>query len=90
MDDKIYTTICVLFAVLIVMGNMIYQKFVVLPILPFHTFELSVGAITYPLTFLLTDLIAEFYGKNKANFCVKRVIFKCCVCQKLGNIFFLI
>jgi uncharacterized PurR-regulated membrane protein YhhQ (DUF165 family) len=64
MDDKIYTTICVLFAVLIVMGNMIYQKFVVLPILPFHTFELSVGAITYPLTFLLTDLIAEFYGKK--------------------------
>ena len=70
-DDKIYTTICVLFAVLIVMSNMIYQKFVVLPILPFHTFELSVGAIIYPLTFLLTDLITEFYGKNKANFCVK-------------------
>ena len=39
--------------------------------MPFHTFELSVGAITYPLTFLLTDLIAEFYGKSKANFCVK-------------------
>ena len=38
MDDKIYTTICVLFAVLIVMGNMIYQKFVVLPILPFSYF----------------------------------------------------
>jgi len=70
-DDKIYTTICVLFAVLIVMGNMIYQKFVVLPILPFHAFELSVGAIIYPITFLLTDLIAEFHGKNKANFCVK-------------------
>ena len=70
-DDKIYTIICVLFAVLIVMGNMIYQKFVALPIIPFHTFELSVGAIIYPLTFLLTDLIAEFYGKNKANFCVK-------------------
>jgi len=70
-DEKIYTMICVLFAVLIIMGNMIYQKFVVLPILPFHTFELSVGAIMYPLTFLLTDLIAEFYGKSKANFCVK-------------------
>ena len=70
-DDKIYTTICVLFAVLIVAGNMIYQKFVVLPIFPFHTFELSVGAIAYPLTFLLTDLIAEFYGKDKASFCVK-------------------
>ena len=70
-DERIYTTICVLFAVLIVSGNMIYQKFVVLPILPFHAFELSVGAVIYPLTFLLTDLIAEFYGKNRANFCVK-------------------
>ena len=72
--DKIYTTLCVLFAVLIVVGNLIYQKFVFLPILPFHTFELSAGAITYPITFLLTDLIAEFYGKDKANFCVKVAI----------------
>jgi queuosine precursor transporter len=53
------------------MGNLIYQKFVFLPVLPFYTFELSVGAILYPLTFMLTDLIAEFYGKNRANFCVK-------------------
>lgn len=53
------------------MGNLIYQKFVFLPILPFYTFELSVGAVLYPLTFMLTDLIAEFYGKDKANFCVK-------------------
>ncbi|WP_410526340.1 VUT family protein [Rickettsia massiliae] len=28
----------------------------------------------YPLTFLLTDLIAEFYGKERANFCVKLAI----------------
>lgn len=70
-DESIYTSLCVLFCVLIVMGNLIYQKFVSLPILPFHTFELSVGAILYPLTFLLTDLITEFYGKEKANFCVK-------------------
>jgi uncharacterized PurR-regulated membrane protein YhhQ (DUF165 family) len=73
-SDKIYTTLCVLFAVFIIVGNLIYQKFVFLPILPFHTFELSVGAITYPLTFMLTDLIAEFYGKNKANFCVRLAI----------------
>ena len=70
-DESIYTSLCVLFAVLIVTGNLIYQKFVSLPLLPFHTFELSVGAILYPLTFLLTDLITEFYGKEKANFCVK-------------------
>lgn len=69
--DKIYASICVLFSVLIVTGNIVYQKYVSLPILPFHTFELSAGAILYPLTFLLTDLISEFYGKEKANFCVK-------------------
>lgn len=69
--EKIYTGICILFAVLLVVGNMTYQKFVSVAILPFHTFELSVGAITYPLTFLLTDLIAEFYGKEKSSFCVK-------------------
>jgi uncharacterized integral membrane protein (TIGR00697 family) len=70
-DESIYISLCVLFSVVIVIGNLIYQKFVFLPILPFHTFELSVGAILYPLTFLLTDLITEFYGKEKANFCVK-------------------
>jgi len=69
--EKIYTILCVLFTTLIVTGNLVYQKFVSLPLLPFHTFELSVGAILYPLTFLLTDLITEFYGKEKANFCVK-------------------
>ena len=47
-EDRIYTTLCALFAVLIVMGNLIYQKFVFLPVLPFYTFELSVGAILYP------------------------------------------
>lgn len=70
-DEVIYISLCALFSVLIVTGNLIYQKFVFLPLLPFHTFELSVGAILYPLTFLLTDLITEFYGKEKANFCVK-------------------
>ena len=74
-DGLIYTSLCVLFSVILVMGNLTYQKFVSLPIFPFHTFELSVGALLYPLTFLLTDLITEFYGKGKANFCVKLAIF---------------
>lgn len=71
LTDRIYVTLCVMFSVLIVSGNLIYQKFVELPLFSFHSFELSVGAIFYPLTFLLTDLITEFYGKEKANFCVK-------------------
>lgn len=89
-EESIYTSLCVLFSVLIVMGNLIYQKFVLLPILPFHTFELSVGAILYPLTFLLTDLITEFYGKGKANFCVRLAIsmniFVACVISGMDHL----
>lgn len=73
-SEKIYAGLCVLFAVFIVTGNLIYQKFVSLPLLPFHTFELSVGAILYPFTFLITDLITEFYGKKRAGFCVKMAL----------------
>lgn len=72
--EKIYIVLCMLFTLLIVTGNLIYQKFVYLNILQIHIFELSAGAIFYPLTFLITDLITEFYGKQKANFCVKLAI----------------
>jgi len=72
--EKMYVALCAFFSILIVICNLTYQKFVYLPVLPFHTFELSVGAILYPLMFMLTDLIAEFYDKKKANFCVKLAI----------------
>jgi uncharacterized integral membrane protein (TIGR00697 family) len=32
-----------------------------------YTFEISVGIIPYPLTFLVTDMISEIYGRKKAN-----------------------
>ena len=69
--EKVYVTLCVMFSVIIVSGNLIYQKFIEIPFFSLHTFELSVGAMFYPLTFLVTDLITEFYGKEKANLCVK-------------------
>ncbi|MCC8418127.1 MAG: queuosine precursor transporter [Rickettsia endosymbiont of Glossina mortisans submortisans] len=72
--EKIYIILCIFFTVLIIVGNLIYQKFVSLNIFNFYILELSIGAIFYPLTFLLTDLIAEFYGKERANFCVKLAI----------------
>jgi len=34
------------------------------------TFALAVGVLPYPLTFLCTDLISEFYGKKRANWVV--------------------
>ena len=72
--EKMYVVLCALFSVLIVICNLTYQKFVYLPALPFHTFELSVGAILYPAMFMLTDLIAEFYDKKRANFCVRLAV----------------
>tara|TARA_X000000368_G_scaffold220467_1_gene173994 strand:- start:185 stop:769 length:585 start_codon:yes stop_codon:yes gene_type:complete len=38
-------------------------------------FELSVGLLPYPLTFLITDLISEIYGKRRANLIVIAGIF---------------
>ncbi len=67
--EKIYTGLCVLFAALIVLGNLTYKKFITIGFEPFHIFQLSVGAILYPLTFLITNLIAELYNREKAKFC---------------------
>ena len=69
-EDRCYVFLCALFAVLVVTGNLIYQKFVFLP-LGFYTFQVSVGVILYPLTFLITDLVAEFYGRERALFSVR-------------------
>lgn len=67
--EKIFIFLCTFFTSMLVLNNLTYQKFVSLD-LKFHVFELSAGAVLYPLTFLITDLIAEFYGKERANFCV--------------------
>lgn len=69
-NEKIYLSLCIKFAALLILGNLTYQKFVVLP-LTFYSFELSVGAVLYPLTFLITDLITELYGKEKATSCIR-------------------
>jgi uncharacterized integral membrane protein (TIGR00697 family) len=72
--EKIYVSICAFFSIMLVINNLVYQKFVTLKIFPFYFLEVSVGAILYPLTFLLSDLISELYGKEKASFCVKLAI----------------
>jgi uncharacterized integral membrane protein (TIGR00697 family) len=53
-----------------VMGNIVYQKFVVLTIGPW-AFTVSAGALVYPMTFVVTDWIAECYGKEAAKSCVR-------------------
>jgi uncharacterized integral membrane protein (TIGR00697 family) len=74
-DDKIYGFLCVVFAVITVTGNLICKKFVYLDIFSLHTFEVSAGALLYPLTFVITDIIAEFFGRDKSSFCVRIAIY---------------
>lgn len=74
-EEKTYTAFSTFFCVLIVIGNLTYQKFVLLSVPGVYTFQLSAGAVLYPLTFLITDVITEFFGKEKANFTVRLSIY---------------
>lgn len=60
-----------LFIALLVSCNLIFQKFFTWNPLGLFKFEISVGLIPYPLTFLVTDIISEIYGKRRANQVVK-------------------
>jgi uncharacterized integral membrane protein (TIGR00697 family) len=69
---KIYLYIGGLFITSLVVSNLIFQKFFYWRPFEFtvfgnQLFELSVGILPYPITFLITDLISEIYGKKKAN-----------------------
>ncbi len=46
--------------------NLIATKFTEVD-LGFKTFTISVGILPYPLTFLVTDILSELYGKKRAS-----------------------
>jgi len=69
---KIYLYLAALFITSLVVSNLIFQKFFYwypfdMTIGGVKLFELSVGILPYPITFLVTDLISEIYGQKKAN-----------------------
>ena len=69
---NIYLLLASLFITSLVVSNLIFQKFFYwypldIKLLGNSLFELSVGILPYPITFLITDLISEIYGKKKAN-----------------------
>ena len=65
--ERLYLILAGLFIASLVAGNLIFQKFFHWDFFGIYTFELSVGILPYPVTFLITDLIAEIYGKRRAN-----------------------
>ena len=81
-QDRIYLLLAGIFIASLISSNLIFQKFFFwtpfaflansdsgnwLSWLSEYTFELSVGILPYPITFLVTDIISEIYGREKAN-----------------------
>ena len=70
--NKIYLYLAALFITSLVVSNLTFQKLSYwypfdFSINGIKLFELSVGILPYPITFLVTDLISEIYGQKKAT-----------------------
>ena len=81
-QDRIYLLLGGIFIASLISSNLIFQKFFFWTPFAFlaspdsgnwvnwlseYTFELSVGILPYPITFLVTDIISEIYGREKAT-----------------------
>ncbi|WP_308991378.1 queuosine precursor transporter [Mariniflexile litorale] len=78
--QQIYMLLGALFITSLVVSNLIFQKFFYwypldIEIFGSKLFIVSVGILPYPITFLITDLISEIYGKKRANQVVVAGIF---------------
>ena len=72
---RIYVILAALFIASLVACNLIFRKFFHWSPTTWLTFEQSVGLLPYPITFLVTDLISECFGKKKANLVVMAGLF---------------
>jgi len=66
--ERIYLVLAATFVTLLVLTNIVGIKLFQAP----HdsTFALTTGIVTYPLTFLVTDIVSEIYGQKRADFMV--------------------
>ena len=73
--QRIYFILAALFITSLVVSNLIFQKFFSWDFFGIYTFKISVGILPYPITFLITDIVSEIYGKKRANQVVTTGIF---------------
>ncbi len=64
--DHLYLFLATLFITALIVCNLIANKFIVLD-LGFKEFRISAGVLPYPITFLITDILSEIYGRKKTN-----------------------
>lgn len=73
--DRVYLGLVCAFVTLLVLTNIIGPKLFRPPFFEFDFWgdpiALTAGIITYPLTFLITDIVSEIYGKRRADLMVK-------------------
>ncbi len=68
--EQFYLVLAAIFIAALVACNLIFQKFFIWDFSLFGAsiqFEQSVGILAYPVTFLVTDILSEIYGKERAN-----------------------
>ncbi|MCB2207668.1 MAG: queuosine precursor transporter [Bacteroidetes bacterium] len=73
--ETLYLILASLFITSLVTSNLIFQKFFHWNPFGVFEFELSVGIIAYPITFLITDIISEVYGRKRATRVVQAGVF---------------
>jgi len=62
-NHKLFVYLCAIFASCLLLGDVIGGKTITTPLGP-----ISVGIIPFPVTFLLTDIVNDFYGRRGARF----------------------
>jgi len=66
--ERTYLVLAAAFVTVLELTNIIGIKLFQAPFKP--EFALTTGIITYPVTFLITDIVSEIYGKKRADFMV--------------------
>jgi hypothetical protein len=62
-SQKLFVYLCAVFVACLLLGDVIGGKILKTPFGP-----ISVGIIPFPVTFLLTDVVNDFYGRKGARF----------------------
>jgi uncharacterized integral membrane protein (TIGR00697 family) len=65
----VYISLAALFIAALITCNLIANKFVTVS-LGFKTFVVSAGVLPYPITFLITDVLSEIYGRRNTAWVV--------------------
>lgn len=65
--QTLYQILCATFCVIVVLSNILSAKLVMLP---FFALAVPAGLLTYPLTFLISDIVTEIYGPKYSRLMV--------------------